>query len=1419
LAQLLPYSLANDKTGVRYATQSNLEDVMKSANLEVTAVNLVAGMKARLGRAIYVAMATLCLTFSITSTPAFAQQAEESSAFSPASTTTMCGEDLTQLSASGALSVNLASGAEPGATDPMAVPAGRYSLFPDDEVLAFQPQSSLVRALEMTTDRGGTSLDPVPYSISPWNPDGWGPGEIYPAAARFLKPASDDALWAARRGDPNAVDGRADITFFGGTDHYFYRTFSAILPNYLLPRQYEFNDFIAIAAGDLDGVVGTDGNYHDEAVVAKVFSQNSNDYNYDVEVVNYSSGQIPDPDITSASFSTSRPKLQTDPNKNKTGLLALNDNIVSVVTGDFQGTGEKEIGVLALANGTLELRAFRYQTTGSTHQLTQIGTASFDLLNSYPSRDSFWRRQPIAGTLSATAGDFDGDGKDEIAVAYAKWNYDASTPYEIGMLILKFDASFKATVKDDTTVAASDRFGTGTFENRPAVDIVSGQFLLNANIPYGRKQIVVGWRGLVESSANVHFQAYSTSKETNTITRIGNTYDYPGKAAFVKFSIAAGGFEGASAPGNLPIDQLALSYWYGGNTGATVSVLNTYRVTENGISLWQQSKANGSVTGVSAHGKMRVPVIAYDGHGNSRYLGTPVYLSANYYPTLDYVMQEPPKHAYWDEQQHQIVNLTRFDGNNVHLSNGQTATFKTDTTSETSRDTGGSAAVSAGATVRTGSDFGILKAQSEVNTDVTVKSSYDYKEHKESYDSQYEERKLESSGQTDRDDYLKGQLQRFDIWRYRVYGTPTSQNSNGFYEIVLPGPVVGYDGGGMGFDWYQPIQENGNILSYPQQLGPSRATPYIPEDMGTFTLPGNDRKYSEPLVPPVEKKFDGTSGSTALSFNNQIIQGSSFSFSHSIGESLEVRTSITGEGKSPLGGAQLRACGSFEFHNSNSWGGNKSATSTTTDQTSVQLNRTRGSLSTAYPFDTVVYNSKEGALKVAFALPNPALRSTNSGGYEFYAGLYGTVQDPALNLPGRFEPLSAGSGELEKWEPQLQPKRKQMRGLFFRHSTVDPVANTYLLWAGNPKPGDTVRIEPRIYNYSTGTAATNIGIEFQVIRYDSLGNNEICDAPINAAVWKTGGLVCPRSARTTIGMATVRLLNPLQFTCVSGYDDPATTGCAPSAYVDWTVPANLAPDLGTYQYRVYVVLVASGSEKYGLEPNPIRIESVENSTPMVVTAPNSNLETGDYAIIGGVQGLDRANGTYIITRISNNQFALNGTVQTGGSYTGGGSVAKLDPGQNDEGYGEIDVTRVSALTATDDPVPHDYLNAQSLQAPTGEGSTQGQESGTTAVQGVPVDLRFTAYSSIVHADSAQVLLFDGDPAEGNPAIGDQIIHPGANGPEGTSIWMTWTPTTTGQHHLYAALIESSSQAPAGELDVNVIRAQPAIAAQGGEPAN
>src|SRR6202012_5424155 len=170
---------------------------------------------------------------------------------------------------------------------------------------------------------------------------------------------------------------------------------------------------------------------------------------------------------------------------------------------------------------------------------------------------------------------------------------------------------------------------------------------------------------------------------------------------------------------------------------------------------------------------------------------------------------------------------------------------------------------------------------------------------------------------------------------------------------------------------------------------------------------------------------------------------------------------------------------------------------------------------------------------------------------------------------------------------------------------------------------------PRVYNYSTAETAYDTIVEFQAIAYNSAADSEVCDSPINSAANKKTGLVCPRSARTPIGRVTIKQLKPLQFTCISGYDDPASTGCAPSVFINWDT-TRFGAGVGTLEYRVYVVLNPDKpvtDEIYGLEPNSVNITNIQNATPMVVTAPGSDLDTGEYVTIGGVQGLDKANGT------------------------------------------------------------------------------------------------------------------------------------------------------------------------------------------------
>jgi hypothetical protein len=147
---------------------------MKSTSMEVRPADLVTAREARFGRTIFAAIAALCLAISTTTIPASAQEAMAPLA-SPQATNTLpaCGETLTQLSATGAQSVSIESGTEPGETDPMGTPAGRYMLFADDEVLGFQPLNSVVAAEVLATDNGSTNPGYKNWSIAPLDPSGW----------------------------------------------------------------------------------------------------------------------------------------------------------------------------------------------------------------------------------------------------------------------------------------------------------------------------------------------------------------------------------------------------------------------------------------------------------------------------------------------------------------------------------------------------------------------------------------------------------------------------------------------------------------------------------------------------------------------------------------------------------------------------------------------------------------------------------------------------------------------------------------------------------------------------------------------------------------------------------------------------------------------------------------------------------------------------------------------------------------------------------------------------------------------------------------------------------------------------------------------------------------------------------------------
>jgi Ubiquitin-activating enzyme E1 FCCH domain len=67
------------------------------------------------------------------------------------------------------------------------------------------------------------------------------------------------------------------------------------------------------------------------------------------------------------------------------------------------------------------------------------------------------------------------------------------------------------------------------------------------------------------------------------------------------------------------------------------------------------------------------------------------------------------------------------------------------------------------------------------------------------------------------------------------------------------------------------------------------------------------------------------------------------------------------------------------------------------------------------------------------------------------------------------------------------------------------------------------------------------------------------------------------------------------------------------------------------------------------------IQVDDGGSDIRITAANHGLTTGDTVFIDGVGGTTEANGTFVVTRISDSQFTLDGTTYVN-TWTGGGAA-------------------------------------------------------------------------------------------------------------------------------------------------------------------
>lgn len=499
-------------------------------------------------------------------------------------------------------------------------------------------------------------------------------------------------------------------------------------------------------------------------------------------------------------------------------------------------------------------------------------------------------------------------------------------------------------------------------------------------------------------------------------------------------------------------------------------------------------------------------VTAYDDRGQSLVLGAPSVLTYSNLARTDMIVQDPPKHADWlcDQKAKTCAwyNVDRTEAYNVLVSNttGQTYSSKTHTTSDW--DIGGSASVSNKTTIEEGL-FGVAKIGGSLEVGGTIARSHSEKG--DSYDGNSSSYELKVSQATNDDDLIGGRQQTVYDFRYPILGRTLNDASGKpipnpgdpskplypFYEIVLPGPTVPIAvGGGRNFDWYQPLHENGNALSYPQVSGGGVD---VSADAGPpVNLAGGGGTIPQPLI-NTPYFVDRTSTSPDLTIKGATSGGSDTTTSDTLAGSVDVKTSLSAKVQVGVAKGSNETHVDLKFDDSKTTGTQKMADHEVSSAKSFTLTQDEAAISSqAYQAATAYYYAKDGTTKVTHAVD---LLASNAG-KQFWADHYTGHADPALNLPNRLEmqyDVYNKTYDIPGFWPTVT--RQMIRGFFVLHPNdpKSPLTSGAPL-SGDPADGDKVVLAVRVSNYSLDTAAHNVLVRFEAVPVDA-ANVEVLGPP------------------------------------------------------------------------------------------------------------------------------------------------------------------------------------------------------------------------------------------------------------------------------------------------------------------------------------
>ncbi len=520
------------------------------------------------------------------------------------------------------------------------------------------------------------------------------------------------------------------------------------------------------------------------------------------------------------------------------------------------------------------------------------------------------------------------------------------------------------------------------------------------------------------------------------------------------------------------------------------------------------------------NGLYSTPVfVTGDLQGRSERLGTPEEVSLIGHIQPNFVLGMPPMHVDWLQpfggtgescqtgssiggQPECTLNLdVAPNAVNANRSDAFSSTFSltgSDSTT-TSRQSTFSWGIGAKETVGIKAKFGVPDGYSgKAQLKTSIGNAYNSSTSE--YSSQYSSKTEHLTTQTGFDDAVFFTAETQNFYNYPVLGKVDNNGDPVYATFSFPSQVQIGEAAGSTLDWYQPVHEPGNVLSYPWSSD-ALAAEFQP---GTISQQANSGCLA----------VGSTSEAISVSWANRSGEETKSGWTDAVSENVNASASLSA-GETILGeGVKITGFEETDISGSQAWGAlNQSVDTATANQAVVLTTPTfdkTASSNFAYAFTNYVFGTAgstptyqagstllpsgsdvttTGPLFIGFTA-DPRTQCGEAGGKSFWTDAY-NQPDVGFNHPDRWDVDTSNQASFNfavtpsADNPLISQSFYRMKGLFI--TTGGPSNGSGGLGAGtvNSVPaGQSIWLTARVYNFSlVSTDQANAGSQVHVRFY------------------------------------------------------------------------------------------------------------------------------------------------------------------------------------------------------------------------------------------------------------------------------------------------------------------------------------------------